>query len=195
MFSFLKNKSNARYVPPKDAAYELYMLAMSWSRDEDLYKKWLVPDTLEGRFDLLALHLSLLLDRLEIAEDKKQAKSVGQKLFETFIQNMDQSLREKGVGDMGVPRRMRAMLEGFNGRHSRYRLIFSQWRSGDEATALDALKTALAKNVYYKPELEIETILEPMMRYVIAMIKRLSEVNDDALLNADKNAITQVEII
>lgn len=194
MFSLFKKQNEHRYNSAKDAAYNLYMLSTRWARSELLYTKYQVPDTLEGRFDLLVLHVSLILDRLEITHDKKRAKDVGQRLFEIFIQNMDQSLREKGVGDMGVPRRMRAMLEGFNGRHSRYRLIFTKWHECKFDEAMGELKTALSKNIYYKAEAECEPHLTWLTSYTEAMLGTLADKDDGMFLNGDATQIEQVEL-
>jgi cytochrome b pre-mRNA-processing protein 3 len=194
MFSLFKKQDAAITVSAKDAAYNLYMLATRWARSQELYTKYQVPDTLEGRFDLLVLHVSMILDRLEITEDKKHAQKIGQYLFEIFIQNMDQSLREKGVGDMGVPRRMRAMIEGFNGRHSRYRLIFTKWHEGKFDESIAELKTALSKNVYYKPENELQPHLTWLAAYVESMIGTLADKDDLVFLNGDSAQIEQVEM-
>lgn len=127
-------------------AYDLYCSAVAVARDPDLYNKCRIPDTIDGRFDALVLHISMLLHRLEGCADRVKAAMVGQALFDTLFKDMDQSLREKGVGDMGVPRHMKRMLEGFNGRHTAYRVMFSRLDSKD-ATAAD-LADLLARNIH-----------------------------------------------
>ena len=66
-----------------------------------------VPDTVEGRFDLIVLHLVLLIDRLGCDDDA--GRGIGQRLFDVFCRDLDGNLREMGVGDLAVPKRMRAL--------------------------------------------------------------------------------------
>ena len=98
-----------------------------------------VPDTAEGRFDLIVLHVHLLFRRLSGQGVEMQA--IGQGVFDRFVTDMDDSLREMGTGDLAVPKRMRAMGEAFYGRAEAYDAALSA--AGD-----DALTAALARNVY-----------------------------------------------
>ena len=98
-----------------------------------------VPDTAEGRFDLIVLHVHLLFRRLSGQGAEMQA--IGQGVFDRFVTDMDDSLREMGTGDLAVPKRMRVMGEAFYGRAEAYDAALSA--QGD-----DALTAALARNVY-----------------------------------------------
>jgi cytochrome b pre-mRNA-processing protein 3 len=108
------------------------------SRRPALYERLGVPDTIEGRFETLVLHLVLVLRRLRRLPPP--AEDVAQDLVDAFFRALDASLRETGVGDMGLPKRMNRLAQAFYGRARAY----------DEA--LDAgdlakLAEALARNV------------------------------------------------
>ncbi len=88
------------------------------ARDPVLYREFGVPDTLQGRFDLLVLHLVLLLRRLRTEGEIGEA--LGQDIFDLFVRDMDRAMREMGVGDLGMKRRMRDMAKGFYARAGLY---------------------------------------------------------------------------
>jgi cytochrome b pre-mRNA-processing protein 3 len=123
----------------QDNIERLYGAIVAQARLPTFYAEWGVPDTLEARFDLLVLHVHLLFRRL--ANGSAEARAVGQGLFDRFIADMDASLRELGVGDLGVPRRMREMGEAFYGRAAAYDAAFAH---ADDSLLVDALM----RNVY-----------------------------------------------
>ena len=90
-----------------DAAHGLYRAAVVQARQADFYAVYGVPDSVDGRFDLLALHVFLLLHRLGGAG--REAKVLSQAVFDLMFSDMDQNLREMGVADVGVGRRIKAM--------------------------------------------------------------------------------------
>ena len=89
-----------RKSPALDAAFEAYSAIVAQSRQEKFYADWGVPDTVTGRFDMISLHLSLVLRRLK---GEPRAKDFGQALVDLFFRDMDRSLRALGVTDLGVP--------------------------------------------------------------------------------------------
>ena len=97
------------------------------------YRDYAVADTVNGRFDLIVLHLSLLLDRL--AQDPA-LRDLGQGIFDRFCQDMDDNLREMGIGDLAVPKEMRRMGEAFYGRAQAYRAALA---AADEQALAEAL--------------------------------------------------------
>lgn len=107
-------------------------------RRPDFYLHYGVPDTFEGRFELLALHAGLVLRRFNAAEAPGPA--VAQDLVDTVFAHLDADLREAGVGDITVPKRMKKLCEAFLGRSSAYD---SALRLGPEALA-----AALSRNVF-----------------------------------------------
>lgn len=109
MFTQLLAKSSAR-----KGAERLYAAAASQARTEVLYARMGTPDTVEGRFELLTLHVILLIDRLK--DGGSEAGAVRQLLFDIYVSNLDGALREMGVGDLAVGKRMRELGEAFYGR-------------------------------------------------------------------------------
>jgi cytochrome b pre-mRNA-processing protein 3 len=97
-------------------AAALYGAIVAQARQPDFYVVHGVPDTVDGRFEMIALHMFLVLHRLKPVSDDDLA----QQLFDIMFGDMDQSLREMGAGDLGVGRRVRAMAEGLYGRMAAY---------------------------------------------------------------------------
>ncbi|MEO6396800.1 MAG: ubiquinol-cytochrome C chaperone family protein [Devosia sp.] len=127
-----------RKPAPDDAVYATYNSIVAQSRQPHFYASWGVPDTVTGRFDMISLHLALLLRRLRA---DPAGSAFGQQLVDLFFRDMDRSLRQMGAGDLSVPKKMRDMGKLFYGT----------------ATALDAaladpdpkaLESVLIKNIY-----------------------------------------------
>lgn len=95
----------------------IYGMIVTQAREPIFYRDLGVPDTVNGRFDLLLLHLWLLLRRLRTVQGGAE---LSQALFDRFCEDMDDNLREMGVGDQTVPKRMRAFGEAFYGRVQAY---------------------------------------------------------------------------
>jgi cytochrome b pre-mRNA-processing protein 3 len=113
----------------------LYRAIVAAARQEKYYADWGVPDTLDGRFDMIVLHLFLVLERLK--GDEHQA--FRQDLTDFFFRDMDRSLREMGVGDLAVGKKVRKMAEVFYGRITAYAAA---------AESEDKLTEALTRNVF-----------------------------------------------
>lgn len=107
-------------------------------RQPDFYLAYGVPDTFEGRFELLALLAGLVLRRCNAAAAPGPA--LAQDLVDAIFGHLDADLREAGVGDITVPKRMKRLCEAFLGRSAAYDAALGQ---GDEALA-----AALLRNVY-----------------------------------------------
>jgi cytochrome b pre-mRNA-processing protein 3 len=106
------------------AAARLYDSAVSAARKPILYAELGVPDTIEGRFESLSLYIILLIERLE--REGPRAADLRQALFDTFISHLDGAMREMGVADLSMGKRMRKLGEAFYGRAAAYRLAFEQ---------------------------------------------------------------------
>lgn len=132
MFTFFKER-----MVRKENAISLYRAAVKQSRQPAFYKKYAVPDTVDGRYEMTALHCYLLMRRLYTADNDKLA----QKLFDIFFVRMDKTLREMGVGDLSIPKHMKRMMQGFNGRANGYETAL-------KAQDSIALKETLLRNVY-----------------------------------------------
>lgn len=100
-----------------DTISALYGMIVAQARLSCFYRDYTVADTVSGRFDLIVLHLALVLDRL--AQDPA-LRTLGQGVFDRFCQDMDHNLREMGVGDLTVPKELRRMGEAFYGRQMAY---------------------------------------------------------------------------
>jgi len=125
--------------PRDEGAEALYQQIVQQGRDPRFYGDLGVPDTLDGRFEMLALHLFLVLHRLR-RENDDASRSLTQSLTDSLVADMDGNLREMGAGDLGVGRRVRRMAEGFNGRVAAYDAGLSQ--------GTVALREAIRRNVY-----------------------------------------------
>ena len=116
----------------------LYGAIVAQARNPTFYLGFGVADTAEGRFDMILLHLALFCRRL--GGDPVTAGSLGQDVFDMFCRDMDHNLREMGVGDLSVPKKMQKMAEAFYGRLETYDRALAA--AGDDDLAL-----ALARNV------------------------------------------------
>lgn len=128
----------------KKQAYELYGKLVSQARNPVFYEKLGVEDSIDGRFDLILLHMFLADRRLETEGDK--AKAVRRQLQEAMIADMDRSLRELGVGDMSVGKEVKKMGAAWFGRLKAYTAALS------EDAPKQALASVIAKNVYRDEE-------------------------------------------
>lgn len=108
--------------PPRAEA-ALYDTAVAQARSPALYAAMGAPDTAEGRFELLTLHVILLIERLKDSGDGAAA-GARQGLFDIYIRNLDGALREMGVGDLAVGKRMKALGKIFYGRAAGYEAAF-----------------------------------------------------------------------
>lgn len=104
---------------PRSAGRDLYAAAVRQSRAASLYAAFGAPDTVEGRFESLTLHVILLIEALRGRGQAARASS--QALFDAYVSDLDGALREMGVGDLTVGKRMRALGDAFYGRAASYR--------------------------------------------------------------------------
>jgi cytochrome b pre-mRNA-processing protein 3 len=163
--------------------HALYGAIVAQARSVTFYADYRVPDTVEGRFDLIVLHLVLLLNRLgrsaEAARGLGQAllgqALIGQELFDAFCDDLDANLREMGVGDLAVPKRMQAFAEAFYGRQAAY------------LAALDAadqrvFEEALARNIFPAGN---DAGAARLARYARAAVTSLDAQDDGALIRGE----------
>ena len=121
-----------RPQPPERRVYEAIVAA---ARHRAFYAGMAVADTIDGRFDMISLHAFLVLDRLKGAE-----QAFRQALVDELFRDMDRSLREMGVGDISVGKKVRKMAEVFYGRVAAYDRALGEGG--------DALEGAIARNVF-----------------------------------------------
>jgi cytochrome b pre-mRNA-processing protein 3 len=164
-----------RLFRPKTASapgLSLYTGAVDQARSPKLYSDLGAPDTIEGRFELYTLHVVLLLDRLR--GHGARASDVSQGLFDTYVGALDHTLREMGVGDLSVGKKMRKLGEAFYGRVKSYETAFAAL---PDHQALGAL---LARTVYDGAD---PTRAADLAAYVLAQRATLAAQPLDGLLD------------
>ena len=124
-----------------EAGRRLFHAAAVQARQPALYLGGGVPDTPEGRFELYSLHLILVMHRLK--GQGSEAAEVSQALFEAYRLSLDDTLREMGVGDLSVGKKMRKLFEAFYGRVKSYDAALAGLPDREPLTAL-ITRTALA---------------------------------------------------
>ena len=147
----------------------LYGNAVDMARDPAFFSDHGVADTVDGRFDALALVVALVMRRLKDCGTEGQALS--QELFDTMFSDMDLSLREMGAGDIGVSKRVRVMAEAFMGRLESYA---GSLDSGDR----EALGAALGRNLLRGDKPADDTLVD----FVLVLEQRIAAVDTQALL-------------
>jgi cytochrome b pre-mRNA-processing protein 3 len=159
-----------RKDPRRIAIATLYKRIATASRASGLYAALGIPDTLEGRFEALSLHMVLSLRALRGLPHP--ADEIAKDLTDAFFRDMDASLREMGVGDTVVPKRMKKVASSFYGRAHAYD---GPLNAADEA----ALAVALGRNAY-----GIDAPAAPLARYALAADRGLKALDLEALMKA-----------
>jgi cytochrome b pre-mRNA-processing protein 3 len=129
-------------APSRRTIEAIYGMIVTQAREPLFYQALEVPDTVDGRFDMVLLHLWIVLLRLKQKDDQ----GLAQALFDDFCSDMDANLREMGVGDLTVPKRMRAFGEAFYGRSAAYDRALAEGQ--------EPLAQALDKNIYNGRDIE-----------------------------------------
>ncbi len=144
-----------RPAPERLALHSAYERIVEQARQPVFYAEHGVPDTLDGRFELILLHLNLVLTRLK--QEPGDTYTQQQGLIEIFLEDMDRSIRELGVGDTGVGRRVKKMANAFYGRMKAYE------EAKEDATLW---QEALRRNLYGTSE-PTEGSVTAMTRYIL----------------------------
>lgn len=146
----------SRFRSPKRTAAELYAGAVAAARAPAFYADLQVPDTIEGRYEMIVLHVVLLLRRMR--QPPAGQKRLAQAVVDFMAADLDRSIRELGVGDMSVGKFMKRLGQGLYGRAAAYDKALDE---GD----VPALETAILRNVFdgYEPD---DGILATIARYV-----------------------------
>jgi cytochrome b pre-mRNA-processing protein 3 len=179
--------------PDRRNIHALYGMIVAQARSAVFYTDCRVPDTVQGRFELIVLHLVLLLRRLARGDERwpgsgggrSAAGALGQHLFDLFCRDLDANLREMGVGDLAVPRHMRRFGEAFYGRQAAYHAALAAADSRE-------LERAIARNI-----LDVENVDDRaarLARYARAAVAVLDAEADDAVA-AGKFAFPSTEVL
>ncbi|QDZ03296.1 ubiquinol-cytochrome C chaperone [Nitratireductor mangrovi] len=151
----------------------LYSQIVAASRQPCFYSIWQVPDTPLGRFEVLSLHVFLLMHR---ARDDAALKELVQELTDEFFRDVDHSLRELGIGDLGISKRMKRLARMFYGRAQSYGQALD---AGDD----EALAVALARNV--RPDSDVWPGAHGLADYVVKAHGLLKEQDARHLLGGE----------
>ena len=167
MMRFLRLFARQRPETNVRAVYEAIVAA---ARHPRLYADYGVPDTVDGRYDMIILHLILVLERLKLGVEEG---ALAQRLTDYFFADMDRSLREMGVGDLSVGKKVRRMAEVFYGRARAYAQAL-------EAESPDTLAEALVRNVF--PDRAMPGDAERLAGYALSLHERLHKTPIESML-------------
>lgn len=156
-----------------EPVYAVYNSIVAQSRQPVFYADMGVPDTVTGRFDMISLHLALLFRRLRHGPDS--AKEFSQAVFDLFFKDMDRSLREMGVSDLGVPKKIQKMGNIFFG-------LLAALNEALDRNDADALAGVLARNIF---EGEDSPQLRALADYVIARDAELAAQSIQTITSGD----------
>lgn len=156
-----------RNDPQVARAHELYGSIVAAARAPALYRDLRVPDTMAGRFEMVVLHVFLLLERLR--RDGEAGQRLGQLVVEAMFEALDDDMRELGVSDMTVPRKMHKAAGAFHGRCEAYRAAFA-------AVDTSVLTATLARNVHGDEDAATATALAAYVRRRAAALAAASDV-------------------
>jgi cytochrome b pre-mRNA-processing protein 3 len=133
MFFKKKNKEIA------ELSITLYKLIVKQARKKEFYLNFKIPDTIDGRFELIILHFFLLERTLD--KEIKKDQLIYKELLEIMYKDFDMSLRELGVGDLSVGKKIYQMTEAFSGRLFAYRKF-------NNKKNFDNMGTIIKRNIY-----------------------------------------------
>ncbi len=154
-------------TPSRGTIEAIYGMIVAQAREPVFYQALNVPDTVNSRFDMVVLHLWLVFRSLQAAGGPAP---VAQALFDRFCSDMDANLREMGVGDLTVPKRMQKFGEAFYGRTAAYDKALAAGRQ--------AMEDALARNVLNDADPSRATGL---CSYVEEAVARMATIDRTAL--------------
>ncbi|MDZ7823718.1 MAG: ubiquinol-cytochrome C chaperone family protein [Ahrensia sp.] len=170
LFRRKKDNSNEKIVS------RLYSSLIAAGRQPLLYANWGVPDTPIGRYEAIGLHLILFFHRIRSSGDA--LNEMAQNIVDEFFLELDHSVRELGVGDAGVPKRMKKLGKMFYGRMGPY------WTAIDSGDAT-ALADALTRNITPKPETDGILDSDRLAQYMLDCVKHLATISNDQLLRGE----------
>jgi cytochrome b pre-mRNA-processing protein 3 len=163
------------FIPkPPQAVEDTYIALVSAARNQFFYAELGVPDTLDGRFGLIVLHLFLIEHRLIAKDASPQERNFAQFLSEAFFWDMDRSIRELGVADTGVSKRIKKMGKAYHGALQAY---------GAGIADAKLMRSALARNLYGTVENGDVTVLGRMADYMQQMHMHLAATDSSVILS------------
>ena len=158
MFERLKKRNQQR-----DIALKLYNNLVVCARSPEFYIHYGVPDSELGRFEMICLHAYLLFKRLGNTDES--GKHLSQLVHDLMFADLDRTLREKGIGDMGIGKRIKTLARNLYGRVDAYDTAFEQ---GNEA-----LSMALNRNLY-ATNAATDNQIAAMIKYITESLLQLN---------------------
>jgi len=174
-----------RRAEERDIALSLYTASVEQARKPEFYINCGISDTLDGRFDLIVLHVHIVTRNLALTGDR--GVRLSNLIFKTMMDDMDMNLREMGVGDLSVGKRVKAMARAFYGRAKAYDNAFNaeeKLESNNTIRSSEELETVLNRNIYGKDEPQL-TQLKLLAKYVRDAQKMLDASISKSLLSGN----------
>ena len=165
----------------KDIHFDIYYKIVNMSRDTNFYSKCKVPDTTDGRFEILLLHLIILIRKLK--KDRKEQLS--QSIVDLMFSSIDLSFREEGVGDLSIPKKMKKVGMVFYGRSTSLEDILDMQDELKKKSLLSDyfLRNAFSSDTSYKKN------ADELSKYAIAFERLIEKISISEIPKLDIQAI------
>ena len=163
-------KRNSR---PAGPVFAVYNAIVAQSRQKFFYAEWAVPDTVTGRFDLICLHMCLIMRRLRSRTG--EGDSFSQDLFDLFFKDMDRSLREMGVNDVAIPKRIQKMGNLFYG-------LLGKLTEAIDSGDVQALTEAIDRNIF---DMKNSQSAARLAEYTTNLVVELDQYSADRIVSGD----------
>ena len=154
---------------------DIYQKIVNFSRNKIFYTKYSVPDTIDGRFDMLVLITIIVVHRL--SKIKNEGSELSQKIFDIVFKDLDYSLRELGAGDVSVANNMKKLISSYMGRQKIYVKAF---KSEDEKLLALAFKNNIFRNKDQK-----KNLILLFSKNIFRINKKLHLIEDKKMLIGD----------
>ena len=165
----------------KDIHFDIYHKIVNISRDTDFYSKCNVPDTTDGRFEILLLHLIILIRKLK--KDRKECLS--QSIVDLMFSSIDLSFREEGVGDLSIPKKMKKVGMVFYGRSTSLEDILDRQ---DELTKKSLLSDYFLRNAFSSDK-SYKKNADELSKYTIGFERLIEKINISEIPKLDIQAV------
>ena len=169
VFGLFGKKNNNKAIIDRQ-----YVLLTEAARQPAFYQHMDVPDTVIGRFEMLTIVLILYFRRM--ATSTRSGQEIAQEIIDAFFEDIDHSIRELGVGDMGVPKRVKKFAGMYYGRLSAY-------AGALDAGDLEALKTALQRNIH--PDEALAADMTALATYMVKAEEGLKAVSEETIASGE----------
>ena len=154
---------------------DIYQKIVKFSRNKIFYTKYKVPDTIDGRFDMLVLITIIVVFRLSKIKD--EGIKLSQKIFDIIFKDLDFSLRELGAGDVSVANNMKKLISSYMGRQKIYLKAF---KNDDEKFLATAFKNNIFRNNDQK-----ENLILLLSKNIFKINKKLDLIENKKILEGD----------